>query len=169
MLFAYNANGHNLNEMIGFAANWYAMIDVHITAPFRLLREAFLYFIRDAAKQEQATNGQANPRKVVNISSVSALYGIPGQINYSAAKAGIIGITKTLSLSIDPLHIIRPRAPLCSSPGSGAPPRVFVGNKDTRNNELNRRTDHSGTYSACSSASFFLLGLLFPPRSHPGN
>src|SRR5437667_10632206 len=68
---------------------WYAMLDVHTTAPFRLLREAFLYFIRDAAKHEHATNGVANPRKVVNITSVSALYGIPGQVNYSAGKAAI--------------------------------------------------------------------------------
>jgi 3-oxoacyl-[acyl-carrier protein] reductase len=76
---------------------WYAMLDVHTTAPFRILREAFVKFIRHAAKQEHAANGLANPRKVVNVTSVSALYGIPGQANYSAAKAGIIGMTKTLS------------------------------------------------------------------------
>jgi 3-oxoacyl-[acyl-carrier protein] reductase len=73
------------------------MLDVHTTAPFRILREAFSHFIRDAAKKEQAAYGVANPRKVVNVSSVSALYGIPGQANYSAAKAGIIGMTKALS------------------------------------------------------------------------
>ena len=76
---------------------WYAMLDVHTTAPFRILREAFSSFIRHAAKEEQANNGLANPRKVINVTSVSALYGIPGQANYSAAKAGIIGMTKTLS------------------------------------------------------------------------
>ncbi len=76
---------------------WYAMLDVHTTAPFRILREAFSSFIRHAAKQEQAANGMANPRKVINVTSVSALYGIPGQANYSAAKAGVIGMTKTLS------------------------------------------------------------------------
>jgi 3-oxoacyl-[acyl-carrier protein] reductase len=74
-----------------------AMLDVHVTAPFRILREAFVSFMRDAAKKEQADYGVANSRKVVNISSVSALYGIPGQANYSAGKAGIIGLTKTLS------------------------------------------------------------------------
>jgi 3-oxoacyl-[acyl-carrier protein] reductase len=76
---------------------WYAMLDVHVTAPFRILREAFVTFMRDAAKKEQAEQGVANPRKIVNITSVSALYGIPGQANYSAGKAGIIGMTKTLS------------------------------------------------------------------------
>src|SRR5205807_10176331 len=75
---------------------WYAMIDVHTTAPFRVLREA-AKFIRDAAKKEQAANGHANPRKVVNISSVSGVYGNAGQVNYSTAKAGIVGITKTIA------------------------------------------------------------------------
>src|SRR5260370_38077022 len=40
---------------------WYAMIDVHTTAPFRILREASQY-IREAAKKEQAANGRARAR-----------------------------------------------------------------------------------------------------------
>ena len=75
---------------------WYAMIDVHTTAPFRILREAS-QFIREAAKKELATNGRANARKVVNVSSVSGVYGNAGQVNYSTAKAGITGLTKTLA------------------------------------------------------------------------
>lgn len=75
---------------------WYAMLDVHTTAPFRILREAS-QFIREAAKKEQATSGRANPRKVVNVSSVSGVYGNAGQANYSTAKAGITGLTKTLA------------------------------------------------------------------------
>lgn len=75
---------------------WYAMIDVHTTAPFRILREAS-QFIREAAKKEQAANGRPNARKVVNVSSVSGVYGNAGQVNYSTAKAGITGLTKTLA------------------------------------------------------------------------
>jgi 3-oxoacyl-[acyl-carrier protein] reductase len=75
---------------------WYAIMDVHTTAPFRILREAS-HFIRDAAKKEAAANGRANPRKVVNITSVSGVYGNAGQANYSTAKAGITGLTKTLA------------------------------------------------------------------------
>src|SRR5690348_2572062 len=75
---------------------WYDIMDVHTTAPFRILREAS-HFIRDAAKKEAAANGRANPRKVVNITSVSGVYGNAGQANYSTAKAGIVGLTKTLS------------------------------------------------------------------------
>ena len=51
---------------------WYAMIDVHTTAPFRILREASQY-IRDAAKKEQSEHGVAKARKVVNVSSVSGV------------------------------------------------------------------------------------------------
>jgi 3-oxoacyl-[acyl-carrier protein] reductase len=75
---------------------WYAMLDVHTTAPFRILREAS-QFIREAAKKEQATSGRANPRKVVNVTSVSGVYGNAGQTNYSTAKAGVTGLTKTLA------------------------------------------------------------------------
>ena len=75
---------------------WYAMIDVHTTAPFRILREAS-NFIREAAKNEQAATGRAKARKVVNVSSVSGVYGNAGQVNYSTAKAGITGLTKALA------------------------------------------------------------------------
>ncbi|MHB8599643.1 MAG: SDR family NAD(P)-dependent oxidoreductase [Ktedonobacteraceae bacterium] len=75
---------------------WYAMLDVHTTAPFRILREASA-FIREASKREQTANGRANARKVVNVSSVSGVYGNAGQANYSTAKAGITGLTKTLA------------------------------------------------------------------------
>lgn len=75
---------------------WTAMLDVHVTAPFRILREAS-QFIRESAKKEQAANGRANPRKVVNVTSVSGVYGNAGQANYSTAKAGVTGLTKTLA------------------------------------------------------------------------
>jgi 3-oxoacyl-[acyl-carrier protein] reductase len=74
---------------------WQAIIDVHLTAPFRILRAA-AEFIRAAAKKEAAA-GQENFRKVVNISSISGLYGNVGQYNYAAAKAGVVGATKALS------------------------------------------------------------------------
>ncbi len=75
---------------------WYAMINVHLTAPFRILREASAY-IRDTAKKEQSAGGRPKARKVVNVSSVSGVYGNAGQVNYSAGKAGITGVTKTMA------------------------------------------------------------------------
>jgi Dehydrogenases with different specificities (related to short-chain alcohol dehydrogenases) len=74
---------------------WQSIIEVHLTAPFRILRAA-AEFIRNAAKKE-AAEGREVFRKVVNISSISGLCGNAGQVNYAAAKAGIVGATKALS------------------------------------------------------------------------
>ena len=74
---------------------WNAMIDVHATAPFRILRAAFPY-LREAAKKEQA-RGDSQCRKIVNVSSTSGVFGAATQLAYSAGKSAIIGMTKTLS------------------------------------------------------------------------
>lgn len=74
---------------------WYAMIDVHLTAPFRILRAA-QPVIRQLAKAD-ADAGVRNVRKVVNISSIAGLFGNAGQANYATAKAGITGMTRTLA------------------------------------------------------------------------
>ena len=76
-------------------AQWQAMIDVHATAPFRVLRAAYSHFRAAAKREEQA--GITKYRKVVNVSSVSGLYGAPTQLAYSAAKASLIGVTRTLA------------------------------------------------------------------------
>jgi 3-oxoacyl-[acyl-carrier protein] reductase len=75
---------------------WDAIIDVHLKAPFRILRAA-QPVISALAKAEAASTGRATPRKVVNISSIAGLGGNAGQSNYSTAKAGIVGLTKTLA------------------------------------------------------------------------
>jgi 3-oxoacyl-[acyl-carrier protein] reductase len=74
---------------------WYAMIDVHLTAPFRIIRAATPY-MREKAKQEMA-EGRRVHRKIVNVSSTSGVAGNPGQVNYAAGKMGIIGVTKTMA------------------------------------------------------------------------
>jgi 3-oxoacyl-[acyl-carrier protein] reductase len=74
---------------------WYAMMDVHLTAPFRILRAAHPV-IRALSKQEKEA-GRSVVRKVVNISSVAGLFGNAGQTNYSTAKAGLMGMTQTLA------------------------------------------------------------------------
>lgn len=75
---------------------WQAIIEVHATAPFRLIRAATPY-MREAAKAEIAESGQAEPRAIVNISSTSGLHGNAGQANYAMAKMGIVGLTKTVA------------------------------------------------------------------------
>jgi 3-oxoacyl-[acyl-carrier protein] reductase len=74
---------------------WQSMLDCHLTAPFRILREISTHW-RDVAKSE-AEAGRARCRKVVNVSSTTGVGGNAGQINYAAGKAGIVGMTKTLA------------------------------------------------------------------------
>jgi 3-oxoacyl-[acyl-carrier protein] reductase len=72
-----------------------AMLDIHLVAPFRVLRAASGW-IREAAKKEIA-EGRRVMRKVVNITSISGTCGNAGQIGYAAGKAGINGITLTMA------------------------------------------------------------------------
>jgi 3-oxoacyl-[acyl-carrier protein] reductase len=70
---------------------WQAMLDVHATAPFRLLRAAGRHF-RQMAKEGR----NAHVRKVVNVSSISGLFGEATQFSYSAAKSALVGMTRSL-------------------------------------------------------------------------
>lgn len=75
---------------------WQAMLDMHAGVPFRVLR-AWHPWLRETALREQEESGAALCRKVVNISSVSGTTGAATQIAYSAGKAAVVGITKTLA------------------------------------------------------------------------
>jgi len=75
---------------------WAAMLDVHLTAPFRLIRAASNY-LRETAKKEIAESGAPRARKIINVSSVSGTRGNAGQTNYAAGKAGVVGFTKSLA------------------------------------------------------------------------
>ena len=72
-----------------------AMLDIHTVAPFRLIRALAPHW-REAAKAEKA-EGREVFRKIVNVSSISGTMGNAGQINYAAAKAAVVGMTKTLA------------------------------------------------------------------------
>ncbi len=73
-----------------------AILDVHLKAPFRILRAA-QPVISAAVKAERAAGLTRVTRKVVNISSVAGTAGNAGQTNYSSAKSAILGLTKTLA------------------------------------------------------------------------
>jgi 3-oxoacyl-[acyl-carrier protein] reductase len=72
-----------------------AMLDIHTIVPFRVLRAAAPH-MREPAKKER-DEGVEVFRKIVNITSISGTMGNAGQANYSAAKAGVVGLTKTLA------------------------------------------------------------------------
>jgi len=64
---------------------WDSVIDINLKGVFLCSREA----IKDMAKQRYG--------RIVNITSVAAFMGNPGQANYSASKAGVVGFTKTVA------------------------------------------------------------------------
>jgi 3-oxoacyl-[acyl-carrier protein] reductase len=89
--YAWDGTIHKMSD-----EQWQAMLDVHLNAAFRLIRAAAPY-MRERAKAEMAEGDEANFRKIVNVSSTTGTRGKFGQVNYAAAKAGLIGLTKTMA------------------------------------------------------------------------
>jgi 3-oxoacyl-[acyl-carrier protein] reductase len=69
-------------------ADWQAVLDVDLSAPFRLCRAALKGMLRRRAG------------RIINISSIVGATGNPGQANYAAAKAGLVGMTKALAQEV---------------------------------------------------------------------
>ena len=68
--------------------DWQAVIDINLTATFRLNRAVLRPFMK------------ARSGRIINISSVVAVMGNPGQANYCASKAGMIGMSKSLAAEV---------------------------------------------------------------------
>jgi 3-oxoacyl-[acyl-carrier protein] reductase len=92
-----NNAGYTLDAPIHkMSDDWFQrMLDIHVVAPFRIIREAAPH-LREPAKQERE-EGREVFRKIVNVSSISGTMGNAGQANYSAGKAAVVGMTKTLA------------------------------------------------------------------------
>ena len=75
-------------------AEWDAVINVHLKGTFAPTRHAVGYW-RDRSKAGDAVSG-----RIINTSSVSGIYGNPGQTNYGAAKAGIAAFTVIAALEM---------------------------------------------------------------------
>ena len=74
---------------------WSEVVDVHLTAAFRILRAA--QPVLGAAAKAEAAAGVPRSRRVVNVSSIVGTAGSPSQANYASAKSGLIGLTRTLA------------------------------------------------------------------------
>lgn len=91
-----NSAGYNLNARAATMDDdtWQRMLDIHATAPFRVLRAAGPYFER--ARAADVAAGREVFRKIVNVSSI-AVMGSAFQANYAAGKSAIVGLTKSLA------------------------------------------------------------------------
>lgn len=74
-------------------ADWTEVIDTDLTGVFTITQACIGTFLRQKSGA------------VVNISSVSGIKAMPGQVNYAAAKAGVIGFTRSLAKEIAPFNI----------------------------------------------------------------
>jgi 3-oxoacyl-[acyl-carrier protein] reductase len=92
-----NNAGYTLDAPIHkMSDEWFQkMLDIHLVVPFRVIRAAAPH-LREPAKAERE-RGEEVFRKIVNVSSISGTMGNAGQANYSAGKAGVVGLTKTLA------------------------------------------------------------------------
>lgn len=79
--------------------NYDLMLKVHNVAPFKIVREAAPY-LRSKDPKRASRN-----RSIVNVSSVAGLHGNVGQANYATAKAGVIGLTKTIAKEWGPFGV----------------------------------------------------------------
>ena len=68
-------------------ADWQAVIDVNLTGVFHCLQAVGRHMI------ERVKEGDDSPCRIVNVSSIAGRKGTIGQINYGAAKSGVLGIT----------------------------------------------------------------------------
>ncbi len=89
--YTWDGMSHKMSD-----EQWQAIIDVHLTAPFRMIRAAAPY-LRAAASAELESGVSFSNRCIVNVSSTSGLHGNIGQVNYAAGKMGIVGLTKTIA------------------------------------------------------------------------
>lgn len=73
--------------------DWTDVLQTNLSGVFHLTRR----FVLDMLKKKKG--------RIINISSISGIHGLPGQTNYSASKAGIIGFTKALAKEAGPYGV----------------------------------------------------------------
>ena len=102
--------------------DWQTVLEVNLTAVFRLTRAA----LRGMMRRRWG--------RIVNVTSIVALTGNPGQVNYAAAKAGMIGMTKSLAAEVATRGI----TVNCVAPGFIETPMTAALSDDQRRRLLER-------------------------------
>jgi 3-oxoacyl-[acyl-carrier protein] reductase len=88
--YAWDSGVHGMTD-----EQFQAMLDIHLIVPFRLARACAPVF-RTAAKAD-AEAGLIRHRKTVMVSSMAGVWGLVGGANYAAAKAGMLGLMRSLA------------------------------------------------------------------------
>jgi 3-oxoacyl-[acyl-carrier protein] reductase len=102
--------------------DWQAVIDVNLTSNFRLARAAMRGMMKKRAG------------RIINVTSIVAVTGNPGQANYVASKAGIIGLSKSLAQELATRNV----TVNCIAPGFIATPMTDVLNEKQKEAILSR-------------------------------
>jgi len=97
--YTWDGMAHKISD-----EQWHAILAVHLSAPFRMIRAAAPHLRQAAAAELESGSGRSN-RCIVNVSSTSGLHGNIGQANYAAGKMGVVGLTKTIAKEWGPLGI----------------------------------------------------------------
>ena len=97
--YTWDGMAHKISD-----EQWHAILEVHLSAPFRMIRAAAPHLREAAAAELESGSGPGN-RCIVNVSSTSGLHGNIGQANYAAGKMGVVGLTKTIAKEWGPLGI----------------------------------------------------------------
>ncbi len=131
---------HNLDDDL-----WDFVLDVNLKTAFHTTLAAMPH-MREVAKREMGEAGQpAYHRKITFTTSAAALVGNPGQANYTAAKGGIVALTKTLARELGPFRI----NVNCVAPG-------FI---ETRLTAAKKEGDELGIPENIRQMALMLIGL----------
>lgn len=79
------------------------MLDIHLVVPFRLARACAPVF--RAATKADGDSGIARHRKTVMVSSMAGVWGLDGAANYASAKAGVLGLMRSLAQEWAPMKV----------------------------------------------------------------
>ena len=174
--YVWNSAMHNHSD-----EQWQAMLDIHATAPFRILRAYYPWLKKQVAIE--AAQGISVCRKVVNISSISGTEGAATQFAYSAAKAAVVGMTKTLAKEWGRLNVtvncvaFGPIETRLTQTYEDEPPSITVGDKNFKVGLASKQVDAmlssvplgrvgqpedaaGAVYLFCIPQSYFVTGQL---------